>query len=347
MSQRPRLDLTDARKSFAELKARLGVINHDALSKEQLFETAKLFWEITYCDASSDEEAFNNLSDWADRVGRTDPGSEMAAMARGLVDLPNEQIKVTWAGRWYDQGCPRIVVDEKYAALLMATDGGPEIIEFAQPPWKAFMIDLPEGLLTTWNEKANKFSSLRQLFVHHVNEGIWNFIAEAQDGIQLWRHGLTLKDMLTVDPEMLDDWNTAEFLVPIEERDERIMALLGRFILSVCLAMSNPDNFREQKRTKGRGGARVRFNRDAPALRTFVLGRPVTVDCRSTIKDYVERGSGSKRGKLQVQLLVRGHWRRVACGPQGLQRKLKHIEPYWKGDVDKAIQFHTHVLKGT
>jgi len=331
--------LERAKRAHEEVEARYHDREARVLNNEQLMEFGRAIWPITYKETQDDGEALANLIERAEAMGMYHPD---APLWKAVMDIPHEQIRTMWAARWVDQGCHRIVIEDRFASLLMATDVSKEVASLAIPPWKAFLIEVPAGLLLSKNpRKDNGDSSLRRIYVHQIvnskGEEVWNYVAEADDGLQLWRHGMSTSDILISSKEAVNDWNEADFLQPIEDQDERCLLLIGRLILSTCLALSDPTNVREQKRTKGRGGRRWRLDKTAPDIRTFILGRPITIDCRPVIRDYIVGKRRVKSGAVTVQFLVRGHWKSQPHGPNNSLRKSIHIEPYWKGPEDAKI----------
>ena len=308
------------------------------MSNDQLMGLGKMIWEHTYKLTQRDDDAFNLAFNLAEALTRVNP--DMGLAYRSALVIPHEQMRIMWAARWVDQGCPRFVVDGPFAALLMSTDAGPEVAELVVPPWKAFLIEIPLGILPCHNDRTGKTVYLRRVFAQHVittdGNPVWNLVAEGEDGLQLWRHGVRTEQLLYVDKG--DAWqkeDASEFLQDMESQDERNLLMVGRLIVSMCLSLSDPTVQREQKKTKGRGASKFRLNKDGPEIRTFVIGRPVSIDCRQTVRDYVE---GKKRGgRVTVQFLVRGHWRNQPHGPGNSLRKVIHIEPYWKGPEDGKL----------
>lgn len=295
----------------------------------------------------SDEEAFQRMCDDADEH-RAKGNETRATFMDAILSTPNEQMTMMWAGRWYKEGLPIVRTDEKYAALLMSTSAKDIEEGSVVPPWPAFAIDLPTTLLFTSTGDGG-VSPIKRIIVHHVDTSLgwkWNFLAASEFGTALWRHGMSTEQLLDVDKKLLQtDYPLAEILgMEVEEQDERVLLLVGRLIISTCLAMSDPENFHEQRASKGRG---VKFSLSKiPQPKTFILGRPVSVDCRPQVRDYVEHGS-KKGTPLNVLVRVRSHWRRVACGPNHSQRRAQIIASYWKGPKDAPLNVRAHELKGT
>jgi len=310
--------------------------------KDRLLTIGKLGWEASYKHGLGDHAAIDAIFAWADDHADKDPKA-LAIKAMGY--FPADELKILAASRWYDQGLPRIVIEEKFAAVLMATDVGKDQIDLVLPPWTAFLVELPVDFLTSWDESKSVFVPMRHLVVQYVTrpEGdkVWGFVLESEleHGLQLFRHGYTTEQLLGSSTDFDDVWeNNRTVVMKADDRDERILRLVGRLIVSLCLALSDPNNFHEQKRTKKRAPPHKRWSKE-PLIRTYVVGRPVSIDCRKNIREWVE---GTRKGsEPTVQVLVRGHWKRQAHGPQMSLRKTIHIEPYWRGPEDAAILTRT------
>lgn len=249
-----------------------------------------------------------------------------------------------FAGRWVDQGAPRVLLDDQLAASLMATDVGLDSIPFIKPPWKAFMIEIPPGLLD--HEVEQETRSFRRILVHFASYASgpqWFYWAMDEESTEDFEEpGIFAK--ATTEQMILKEWDEAE--EGVDDQISRISDLIGRLILSLCLALSDPTTttLREQKRSKGRGN-RFRTPYSVPDTRNFIVGRPITVDCRPAIRDYVE-GRNKKKGSISVQLLVRGHWKHQVHGVGRALRKLIHIEPYWKGPEEAKILLRATKVQG-
>lgn len=307
------------------------------LPTKELVSFAKIIYEVSYKKTSNDTEALNLMYDYFDELSEKDPaGGDLYQVA---LNIPDEQLVMMWAARWADQGFPRLLIEPKFAALLMATDITEEAMELIVPPWQAFLIEIPEPILQIYCGRSQCDVPIVRILVQYMErvsgEKVWNYIAQGSSGVQIWRHGVTTEQMIHVERKYLDTWEKEMegYFVPVDKKDERAMALIGKLILSVCLSMSDPQNFHEQKKNKGRG-EKVRGKYSAE-IKTYVVGRPIKIDCRETIKNWI---SGKKKGSSpKVQFLVRGHWKRIAYGPGGSLRKVGHIEPYWKGTGEVGI----------
>lgn len=317
------------------------VMERDVRTAANLAEMGLLLWKLSYkLYPDDDHAAFENLL-------------HEARMHDGLLAVslatPQQQIQLTWAARWADQGLPQITMGHKYCAALLATTIDPDLLGDVVPPWKAFLVVLPTDLLFIKDNEGAPIA-LTKLCVQQMKTSDgnlhWNFLAMTDSTLTFWRHGCPSSALVQTD--LVGAWDGASFMLEIDEEEDRVAALLGRLIINICLAMSNPENVRAPKvRSKPRSSAKHR--QGAPEIRTFQLGKPIELDCREAIKDYVINGPRKTRkgGTPSVQVLVRGHWKRQHHGAGRAQRKTIWIEPYWRGPEDAPILARPHVLKAT
>jgi hypothetical protein len=170
---------------------------------------------------------------------------------------------------------------------------------------------------------------------------VWNYITLGEGTISLWKHGASPHHLLSGKLRG-EDWSKTAFGVAVEDRDERLNMLIGRLILNVCLAMSNKDNVKKVGKAHSYKG-NIRTS-DEPLTRVFQVGKPLKLDCRKALTDYIE-GKSRKGTAPSVQTLVVGHWKMQAYGPKNSLRKHIHIEPYWRGPDDAPILVRPHELK--
>ena len=145
----------------------------------------------------------------------------------------------------------------------------------------------------------------------------------------------SLHGLLTEAPHSsikVDDAGRLPLSPELESATERVVVLAQRYVLGLLIMMQSHPNF---------GGPKERpvpptsKRRDGPPKhRTFMLGRPIDVDCRAAIREYVE---GRRRGAPSVQTLVIGHHKRQVIGVGRTGRKLIWVQPYWRGPEDAPI----------
>jgi hypothetical protein len=257
-----------------------------------------------------------------------------------MINLPDEQMKMMWAARWVDQGCPCVSFESiQYASLLMATDVKPDLLDKVVVPWRSFYIEMPPKLLST-EDSEGVLQPIQKVLVQYTDDN-FNIVALAENGLQLWTHGVKLEELTTRHVMEGRDWGYGQ---KCDSRDDRVLHMLGKLIISICVAMSDPDNYQERK-AKNKSKGRRRNNKGLPELTAFILGRPQLskIDCTPAIHDFIE---GKAKSGPKVQYLVRGHWKHQPYGPGRSLRKLIQIEPYWKGPEDAPILTRSSRLKG-
>ena len=229
-----------------------------------------------------------------------------------------------WLLSWQESGRPHLrFVDERVPLTLMATVADPTVAELVLPPWPAFVVDLPRGALRADSSVSPEGADIERLQVRVGGAGNWSFLGTARDGTELLRHNVLTSDLVEPLPEA-----SGTFTVNVSDRNERILLLLGRLLVGLCLTLSDPRNLREKKPAKGQGLRAMRDpNRPMPSA--FVVTSDVRVACRDVITDYVEGGGGRSP---RVRTFVRGHWKRQHHGPKRTLTKVIQVAPYWRGD---------------
>lgn len=240
---------------------------------------------------------------------------------------------IGWAVEWARCGMPQVNPAAKLTASLMAMSMGREGCALVEPPWKAFAVVVPPGLLTV-ESAAGRPSEIRLAHALWADGTLRVLGTDAQLGA--WS--------TSAEPvaEWGDEWDASgsnEALLPhmasLDDRDTRMLRMLVRLVLGVAATLSVPDTQRDLRAAERKAAAKNerRASRGEPTSWTYVLGRDVKVDVRSAVSDYVANGGASP----SVQSLVRGHWKRQPHGPELSQRKWIHIEPYWRGPEDAPI----------
>ncbi len=249
------------------------------------------------------------------------------------------------AARWAHYGFPTVQYSgHRYAAALMATKIPEGDI---MPPWKTFLIELPNGLLQT-KDNRDEYQDIAYCMVsyHSFKRSFepdaplvmgWTMDSYTRNGVNLHIHRQTLDELRANRVgRIFEDQTYDAFAYQMDTEDDRTLELLARLVLNTCLAMSNPEIVRPIGKHPKEESAPVgppRGQKD-PACRLYRVGKDIQLDCREALRDYVR---GERRGPLTVQFLVRGHWRQQACGPKFSDRRATWIEPYWKGPEDAPI----------
>jgi len=248
------------------------------------------------------------------------------------IDFPRERMatQVRLGFSWLLSGFPTIEVGNKLAASFASTSLTEEAVERVARPWKCFLVRVPAGILGA----ADCF----KLLLENEPGGNWGFrtltyVGDVGAGsvIELFKFSQLLDEPMP---------NSSH---PFSEQDlskiERSHLLINRIVIGALIEMDSPERKRAIK-----GGPRYpdgRNKRGEPASWNFKLTRPVKVDVREAVRDYVD---GTRHGKLSLQHLVRGHHKMQRCGQGGSERRWIHVEPYWRGPEDAPIALRSHIL---
>lgn len=257
---------------------------------------------------------------------------------------PSFEVLGLTLARWAECAFPKIVMTQKRAASLMATVVPKNIVEEMEPPWPSFVIEIPKGLLKTKTEET--VSDVTMLLVHLFRiEGkkLWTLIARNEAREDIWRVNIERENLA-------GGWNQREDLIDndlfdsikdLSDLDERSMVMAGRLAAGTMLALSEPNNMRPVNKVARTRHAFITRNSPEPVgTRIFEMKLAITLDVSKEIERFIS-GNGPSPS---VQTLVRGHWKRQACGPGLLKRKWINIEPYWRGPEDAPIAVRSHIL---
>lgn len=222
---------------------------------------------------------------------------------------------------WFNESYARVEVSHKLAAALALTEV-PDDIE-VKAPWKAWSLIVPDGLFN-----GAEFHAVTRDREEDGKE-------YAIDVARCWCVGTRWYAFVTTHGRLLE--------VPPDYKSTVSGQMVDSLIRGVCLAMSNPEDFK--KETKGGGSGRsVKNARSGPpelSQLRFLLSAPVSVDFRDEVKATLEGRSGS-RGPLAVQFRVRGHWRRQRYGEGRALQKTIWIQPFWKGPEESRVLLRQH-----
>lgn len=268
-----------------------------------------------------------------------DRNAALEYIAQVALEAGNEQSFValtpSFALAWAECGFPVVEPAHRLAASMMATSMPKDLVdEFARMPWRCFLIQVHPGLVgdegaLMWALQSREDNRIRALtFIGtHMHLGDESTISD-------WN--AKIAGDLTVNGKAIDVLHPQ---YESADRSFRKTELLGRLFVSVCAELSS----RNESIPRADTPTGRKRNSDEPRCVTYKLTRNVRVDARSAIREYAE---GSAKLPPSVQIMVRGHWKLQAHGPALSERKLIHVEPYWRGPDDAPIGVRTHPLKG-
>lgn len=266
--------------------------------------------------------------------------------------------RLFWSVRWQAFGCPAVTMDAPLAAALMLTETDPDLLDDVKPPWPCFVIRLPLDLVSDGS------TPYTHVVVHHfrreelpaealtsvpddlrsVAERIhahaaalagptWGIYGMSDGRGQLQQEG-TLLELLG--KERRD--HLIEPAIPDADVRHRIIEVLTRLSVGVCQLVAEGSTLREKSTKKGR--QHWRLGR-LPTSTEYVLSSSARIafDGTESVRLYTR---GESRTLPKLQWVVRGHWRRQACGPGLQERRRAWVQPYWKGPVGAPRPFRGH-----
>lgn len=261
-----------------------------------------------------------------------------SAMATGMGNA----LAVRVHSACIEAGLPVVEVGHKLASSLVLSKVPLDVIGEMALPFPAFTIKVPDGLI----------GNVKTICVgrHYASpQGGkptlgFAFVSHSSDATALWNLQPTLKELLEGEGLQENEEGLRGVLdTDIQEEDNRIVVLIKRLIIGVCLYMEDGD--RESRPIRCVGKSHNNQNRAPGTLpaenRVYRLTADVKHSFVQDVKDYVA-GTGKR---LNVQFMVVGHWRNQTFGPKNSLRRRQFIEPHWKGPETAPIAVRKHKLE--
>lgn len=286
---------------------------------------------------------------------RDDPveATQHACVSLGLF-APTDALQnailnsILLSGRWALSAFPVFQLTHRLAATLMATTISEDALEGVRSPFYAVTVKLPPDLIYIADKDERPESAILLTFSSYPIKGEtrWSYCLSTnpvpieapedrarKDGLSVWAFHIPQSEILNND--LPRTWNT----LPRSSMDDRADALARRLMLGLCLWCSDPKNLGEPQRpSKSASRQRGRQPGELPDFKTWFLGKDISLDARviEAVRGFSREGGSSPK----VQSLVSGHWKQQAHGPGRTERKLIHVEPYWRGPLDAPIVSH-------
>jgi hypothetical protein len=317
------------------------------VDKTVVMQVGQFWWKKVYDGNDDDGVALDKYTEFLETTPE---------VFQGTANTEPDRVINLMSARWCDQAYPVVTMGEKYFAAICATHVPPEMLDDIQAPWKCFVIEVPIPMFV-WDGDEKRPVRVTRIMVQRYHgvapadgcehNWTWRWLAFSETGQHLWRGGVA-KDL--IEPILFRSREARQYYDPEREEafpeqlthDERLFDVIGRLVLNVCLALSDPDNVKSVGSSHTRHAKGRDPRHGPPEQRVFQLGRPIKVDCREALHEYL----GGKRTstEIRVQFLVRGHWRNQAHGPKLTLRRRQWIEPFWKGEADAPIALRPHTL---
>ncbi len=271
-------------------------------SDHELMRRGRVMWEMTYAKGMSDEEVRDSV---------------------GTLNLNSfaDEI-VLFAAKWAVHAFQRLMTSHTFAAALMCSDVQKDVLVGIEKHWDAFLVIVPNGMLLAG-----------ELEFSRILVATYSFGAR----IMLMTFSPTMTGTVTDDAPTLSDLLVSDGSDLTEDSvSRRCLIMAKRLVAGLLLNLQHPAHYKARKveaRPKSKG-------REAePEHRIVTVGKPLEIDCRAAVKEYIEHGkAGRKHAPPSVQVMVRGHYRNQACGVGRMERKTIWIEPHWRGPEAALIQ---------
>lgn len=285
--------------------------NNLPYSDHELMRRGRFLWEATYATGLTDEQI------------RKDVVQSDAGFHAELVHF---------SAKWAVHAFQRLMTSHTFAAALMCSDVQRDVLVGIEKQWDAFLVIVPNGMLL-----ADRFEFTRVAIATYDFGARMMLITadpfskERRSPTGLTDEAPTLADLLVSEEENLH----------AESEAARCFVLAKRLVAGLLLNLQHEPNF-QIKKVEARPKSKKR--EAEPEHRIVTVGKPIEIDCRASVKEYIEHGkTGRKHGPPTVQVMVRGHYRRQVCGVGRMERKVIWIEPFWRGPEAALIQTRAKV----
>jgi hypothetical protein len=258
------------------------------------------------------------------------PDGTLDIATQSILDHDTPTISMlAWATEWARCGFPQVTLGHRLAASLMGSSMAPDLVPQLNIPWPAFSIVVPDGIVFGAGEGGRHEDVA---CAHVLTDSTQIRILASGDRGTTWSAPTRY---LTNLAEPIRDDGPGMLAHPLDSLDERMLTIVDRLFLGVCVELSAPLD-RDAIR-KASGGRAKRAPGSEPKIWTYALKRDVVVDVREAVKSYVLDG----RKSPLYQSYVRGHYRRHPT--QG--DRLVTVHPHYRGPEGAPIATRQHVLK--
>lgn len=242
-----------------------------------------------------------------------------------------------FAALWAHEAYQKIVTSHTYGAALMCTDADEASLGDLKCPWNAFMVVIPDGLLSIdFDGDPIRYG---RVLVSQASDGQASMIlydpgqAGIRDGNVLVIKDTSLSKLLSDNNTLLED----EGSVRVGTSFYRALMMAKRLVIGLMMAVLFTDNHKTKSSRHGASSSH-RAPGQQPDHRMTVVGEPIKIDCRAKVAEYLaNKPRGGKSKAPSVQVLVRGFYREQVWGPRNSLRRRQWIQPFWRGRLDAPI----------
>lgn len=309
--------------------------------------------------ASIDQSIFTALKmvELIDAVDRKSVPTGMCIDEFAAACLPDDFVE-SWVGKrekflemwmgqvqfmypWAKSGFQRVQVTPAFASALMCTTYEKTMGLDIKPPWDAFVIEVPQGLLpfgNAWVTHIHVAKLDSNLSGSKILGAGWVIQALTSSGHYLSELAQHFAAFFDTNPDMKVGPGR-------EDGDERfrLTLLCTRLIAGITTALTERAFYKAvDVKMSPREAGQARRMSLVPRSHLYRFTRPVKVDLRNEVRSFIL--SGNLKKPLSVQILVVGHWKRQVHGTGREQRKWIFVEPYWRGPEDMPIAVRPHAI---
>jgi hypothetical protein len=319
-------------------------------SSEGLMQVALGYWQAVQQRFPGSIEVADMLSAFqAEAEEREARGDALSLVFKAPFQEPGSYVAAIGFTQWCASGFPVVEMGEKFLASLLVSSIDGAMLEELHRPWPAFIINVPGNMLEFDDDGRSVF--VRRVLVATTpgKFGDWSFLAMPgglDDVGSLYRYCCPATKL---HEELPREDKESRFGLPFDlaltSKDERTSALVGKLVLATCAALSMQELVTEVGRAHAGYAAAKRDPERYQKMRVFRLGKPISLDFRPRVSAYVK---GERVGsKLEVQSVVRGHFKRQHHGPKNALVKTIWRQPYWRGPEESPVLVRSHVVKET
>jgi len=232
--------------------------------------------------------------------------------------------------RWARFGMPVFSLTHSAAAAFSLTDSDSVPTTNFRPPFSTFLIQLPTPWLT-----LDDGAAIRGFFWHEARDAERHRVLIRAIGENPRK---ALLEGITPHPcefKTIGDWLNRPTLA--EGLSRPLVLTLARLLVSMCLYITANGRGEPLSKSAKRIDASPGYVAAGTEPAIWMTGREVKID-RALVQAAVDFSESDRKGatgwKLRSRFTVRGHFRNQAHGPGRALRKLRWIEPHWKGPRD-------------
>lgn len=333
-----------AAKLFKRMEASLQkkpdpIVNVQLWSDQELTNVGKALWERTYKVGGDDVDARRVAAEMAKNWGDAAEGNGVLVNEKRLGVVHSI---AAFCAKWAVHAFQRITTSHTYAAALMCSDADKAVLEDIELQWHAFMVMLPVGLLTYEDDdNGGAESSYSRILIANYDDGAMMILLN-QSALKtshriVGQVSSSLATLLDVnDVKFLHTAGEEGISTATQDKVQRTTIMAKRLVAGLLLALQHQNNFK-MRQVPARTSLKGREH-DEPAHRVVFVGKPLKIDCRPMIRDFINNGSPKRKGAPPaVQCVVRGHFKRQVVGIARSGRKVIWVSPYWRGPEDAPI----------